>query len=107
MQPLAVALGVAALVIGLVVLVVVGQAVSRASREPPDEVGALRAIGVRPGDRVAFAVARAAVVGASGAVGAVVVAMALSGRFPIGVARVAEPDPGIDVDGASSPSARR
>ena len=99
MQPLAVALGVAALVIGLVVLVVVGQAVSRSSREAPGDIRALRAIGSRPGDRVGFALARAAVVGVGGAVGAVIVAVALSGRFPVGVARVAEPDPGFDVDG--------
>lgn len=98
MRPLAVALAVAALAIGLVALLVVGQAVSRSSREAPDEVAALRAIGSRPGDRVAFAAGRAAVVGAAGAVGAVVVAVALSGRFPIGVARVAEPDPGLHVD---------
>jgi ABC-type lipoprotein release transport system permease subunit len=99
MQPLAVALGVAALVVGLVVLVVVGQAVSRSSRETPGDVRALRAIGSRPSDRLRFALAWAAVVGVCGAVGAVVVAVALSGRFPVGVARVAEPDPGFHVDG--------
>jgi ABC-type lipoprotein release transport system permease subunit len=98
MQPLAVALGIAALVIGVVVLVVVGQAVSRSSRELPDDVRALRALGSQPGDRVGFATARAAVVGVCGAVGAVVVAVALSGWFPVGVARVAEPSPGVQVD---------
>ena len=40
----------------------------------------------------------AALVGCSGALGAVVVALALSSRFPIGVAREAEPDPGFAVD---------
>jgi ABC-type lipoprotein release transport system permease subunit len=98
MRPLAVALAVAATAIGLVALLVVGQAVARASRESPTEVDALRAIGSQPSDRVAFIVGRAAVVGTAGAVGAVLLAVALSGRFPIGVARVAEPDPGIHVD---------
>ena len=98
MRPLAVALAVAATAIGLVALLVVGQAVTRASRESPTEIYALRAIGSRPSDRVAFVLGRAAIVGAVGAAGAVLVAVALSGRFPIGVARVAEPDPGLHVD---------
>ena len=98
MRPLAVALAVAAATIGLVALLVVGQAVSRANRERPEDVDALRAIGSRPGQRLAFAMGRAALVGSAGAVGAVVVAVALSGRFPIGVAGVAEPDPGLHVD---------
>jgi ABC-type lipoprotein release transport system permease subunit len=98
MRPLAVALAVAAAAIALVALLVVGQAVSRSIREAPDEVDALRALGSRPVDRLAFVVARAGVVGAAGAAGAVLVAVALSGRFPIGVARVAEPDPGVHID---------
>jgi len=98
MRPLAVALAVAATAIGLVALLVVGQAVSRSAREAPEEVEALRAIGARPNDRLAFAAARAAVIGVAGAAGAVVLAVLLSPRFPIGVARVAEPDPGLDAD---------
>ena len=98
MRPLAVALAAAATAIGLVALLVIGQAVTRASRESHREIDALRAIGSRPGDRVAFVLGRAAIVGVAGAVGAVLVAVALSGRFPIGVARVAEPDPGLDFD---------
>lgn len=100
MRPLAVALAVAAIAIGLVTLLVVGQAVSRATRELPDEIDAVRAVGLRPADRLAFAAGRAAVVGTAGAIGAVAVALALSGRFPIGVARVAEPDPGVRADSA-------
>ena len=61
MRPLAFALGVAAVAIGVVVLLVVGQAVSRASRETSDDVEALRAIGSRSSDRVAFLASRAAV----------------------------------------------
>ena len=33
---------------------------------------------------------------------AVIVAVALSPVFPIGLARIAEPDPGLDVDGTVS-----
>lgn len=66
MQPLAIALAVAAVAIGLVAMLVVGQAVSRANRETPDEVEAPRAIGSRPGDLVAFALGRAVLVGTAG-----------------------------------------
>ena len=59
------------------------QRVTRASRESPKEVDALRAIGSGPGDRVAFVLGRAAIVGTAGAAGAVLVAVALSGRFPM------------------------
>ncbi len=98
MRPLAFALGVAAVAIGFVALLVVGQAISRATREANDDVDALRAIGSRPADRVAFLASRAAVIGVVGAVGAVVLAVALSDRFPFGVARVAEPEPGLRID---------
>ena len=98
MQPLAVSLAVAAVAFGLVVLVVVGQAVARATREPPEEVVTLRAVGMRPVDRLGVPIGLAALVGTVGALGAIVVALALSSRFPIGVARVAEPDPGFAVD---------
>lgn len=98
MRPLAVSTAIAAVGIGLVALLVVGQAVSRVSRESVVEIQALQAIGSRPGDRVALTMARAAIVGAVGAAGAVALAVALSGRFPIGVARLAEPDPGLHVD---------
>jgi FtsX-like permease family len=98
MQPLAVSLAVAAMALAVVGMLVIGQAIARASREPLDDVLALQAAGVRPVDRVGMALGRAAVVGGLGALGAVAVALALSPRFPIGVARVAEPDPGPRVD---------
>ena len=80
MRPLAFALGVAAVAIGLVVLLVVGQAVSRASRETSDDVDALRAIGSRPRRPRPSSPGRAAVIGVAGAVGAV----ASPWRFPTG-----------------------
>jgi ABC-type lipoprotein release transport system permease subunit len=98
MRPLAVAIGVAAAAVAFVALFVVGQAVARTSREPSSETDALRALGTSTNERVVFTAARAGLVGVGGAIGAVVVAVALSGRFPIGVARVAEPVPGVRVD---------
>lgn len=98
MQPLSVGLLVAAAAVGVVAVVVVGQAVGRATRAAQAEAGAHRAIGLRPTDRVAFALARAACIGALGALTAVAVAVLASGVFPIGVARPAEPAPGLRVD---------
>ena len=98
MQPLAASLAVAATAFGVVVLLIVGQAVARATREPPDEVDTLRALGLRPIDRLGVPLGLAALVGSVGALGAVAVELALSSRFPIGVARVAEPEPGFAVD---------
>ena len=75
MQPLAAAIAIAAAVIGVVALLVIGQAMARANREAPEEVEALRALGSRPADRLAFAAGRAAVVGVVGAAGAVALAI--------------------------------
>ena len=98
MQPLAASLAVAATAFGVVTLLIAGQAVARGTREPAEEVNTLRALGLRPIDRLGVPLGLAALVGSFGALGAVAVALALSNRFPIGVARVAEPDPGFAVD---------
>ncbi len=98
LQPLSVGLLVAAGAIAVVAVVVVGQAVGRVTRVGQEEVVAHRAIGLRPVDRVAFALARAACIGSLGALGAVTVATLGSALFPIGVARPAEPHPGLRVD---------
>ena len=63
------------------------------------EIEALRPSARSLVDRVALTLARAAIIGTSERSAPVVVAVAMSGVFPIGVARVAEPDPGIRVDG--------
>lgn len=98
LQPLAVGLLVAAGAIAVVAMVVAGQAVGRVTRAGQEEVAAHRAIGLRPVDRVVFALARAACIGVLGALGAVTVATLGSGLFPIGIARAAEPHPGLRVD---------
>ena len=68
------------------------------THERADQLDALRALGARRRDNIGFALVRAAVVGAGGALGAAVVGVLLSGRFPVGVARGAEPDPGLRLD---------
>jgi ABC-type lipoprotein release transport system permease subunit len=98
-QPLAVSLMVAAAAFALVGALTVGQALARAGREGSEEIEALRAVGSRRADRIVFALGRSLLVGVVGAIGAVIIAVTASPLFPISVARTAEPDPGLRVDG--------
>lgn len=98
MRPIAVALAAFAVAVGAVSLVVVGQALARHTRPTAGDLLAMRAIGLGAGQRAAVPLARAFAIATTGAVGAVVVAVLLSPRFPIGPARVAESQPGLDVD---------
>jgi ABC-type lipoprotein release transport system permease subunit len=98
MQPLAAGLTIAAFALGLVTLAVTGQAVVRSSHEDVGESEALRSVGWRPADNVTFALCRGAVIGLAGGLGAMVVALLASRWFPISIARVAEPSPGIRAD---------
>ena len=84
---------------GVLGLLLVGQAVARQGRADLAEAGALRAMGMRPLALLGVGVSRALVVALAGAAGAVVLAVAASPLFPIGLARQAEPSPGVDVDG--------
>lgn len=97
-RPLAVALGAFAAVTAIVVAVVVGQAVRRHLWVPDADRRSLAALGLTRRDMaIRRALTAAALALASGAV-AVVASIAVSNRFPIGPARLAEPAPGIDVD---------
>lgn len=98
-RPLAVALGAFAAIVSILGALVVGQAVARHTRVPADEVAALAAVGLGRRARIGVTVIRAALIGALGAIASVIVAVAVSDRFPFGPARVAEPDPGVRVDG--------
>ncbi len=98
LRPLVVALAAFATVLGLATAFVVGQAIARHVRIGPEETLALVALGTTRRQRALVAMARAAVIAAGGAIGAVVVAVAVSDRFPIGPARLAEPDPGRQID---------
>ena len=83
---------------GLLGLLLVAQSLNRQSRTDLDDAETLRALGLRPVDLLIVGVSRAAVLAVAGAVGAFVLAVAASPLFPIGLARRAEPSPGLDVD---------
>ena len=76
----------------------IGQLVSRqaASELAADPI--IGALGFTNRQRSALQLEKAVGIGAVGAVAGVVVAAALSPLFPIGLARTAEPDPGLDID---------
>ena len=100
MRPLAVALAAVAAAVGVVALVIVGQALARHTPPSAGDLGAMRAIGFGTSQRAAVPLVRALAIAVVGAAGAAVVSIALSPRFPIGPARVAERRTGVDVDAA-------
>jgi hypothetical protein len=84
----------------LVAIAVVAQALGRQSFVDAAEYPALAAMGMTRAQLIVVAAARAVVIGAVGAVVAVVVAYLLSPRMPIGLARQAEVHPGLSFDSA-------
>jgi len=100
-RPQVVALTLFGLVVGITGALVLAQALTRQLAVDGADADALASIGMTRRQRLAVSVARVLIVAAVGAVLAVAVAIALSGRFPIGPARVAEPSPGLDADGWS------
>ena len=97
-QPAAVALWLFALVLALTALLVVGQAASRVLASASADNQALAALGATRGQLTAAGLINVAAAGALGAVLAVLLAVAVSPLMPIGVARLAEPDPGVSAD---------
>jgi hypothetical protein len=95
---LAVALWLLAGLIALVGLLITGQLLARLSFVESDDNTTLRALGMSQRQLLAAALGRAALIGAgAGATGAVL-AVALSPLFPVGLAAIAEPHPGLDAD---------
>ncbi|HVJ97730.1 MAG TPA: hypothetical protein VNC41_12950, partial [Acidimicrobiia bacterium] len=89
------ALGIALAAAGAIVIAFMLRADQRRfSREDPT----LRALGSTRAELGVTAVARTALIAIVGAVGAAVVAWALSGRFPIGVGRLLELEPGMEAN---------
>jgi putative ABC transport system permease protein len=84
--------------VGLAALLIVGQALARQAYLESGEVPSLRALGMTPRQIWEIGMLRAAFVGVAGALVAVAVAVACSPLFPIGLARVAEPHPGLAAD---------
>jgi hypothetical protein len=78
----------------LAALAVIGQAVARQAATERADHPALSAVGLRPRELIAVALVRAALIGAAGAAGAVLVAALASPLTPVGEARIAVPSPG-------------
>jgi putative ABC transport system permease protein len=98
-RPQAVALALFALVLALCTLLIVGQVASRLLLAASSDNDALAALGMT---RLQLLAAGLIEVGVAAAVGAAVacgVAVAASPLMPIGPARLAEPDPGVSVNG--------
>jgi hypothetical protein len=93
------ALRVLGLVAAIAGFLVVGQLLVRQSRLDGADNPALRAVGMSPRQFVGLAVLRAATIAVLAAAVAIGIAVALSPLTPIGLARNAETDLGVDVDG--------
>jgi putative ABC transport system permease protein len=94
----AVALWLLAGVLAVLALLILGQLHARLTAEEQADFGTLWAIGVVPRQLTAAGLVRAALIGGAGAVLALAVAVAVSPVFPVGLAAIAEPHPGIDAD---------
>ena len=95
-----VALWLLAGVLAVLGLLILGQLHARLTGAEQADSGTLRAIGLVPRQLTA-GLLRAALIGGVGAALAVVLAVAVSPVFPVGLAGVAEPHPGIDADWAA------
>ena len=96
----ALAVWVTAGFLGLVVALVLAQLLVRQSAAPARYSRDLSALGMTRGQLWGIGMVHATTTAVAGAAMAVVVAVLLSPLLPLGVARVAEPDPGIAVDWA-------
>jgi hypothetical protein len=93
------ALWAMAALIGLAAVAVLGQALARQTYIDSDELPTLRAIGMARRALFALGISRATVIGLAAAVASVPVAILLSPLTPVGLARLAEPRPGLWIDG--------
>src|SRR5271166_2267162 len=97
-RPQAVALAVFAVLAGLIGLAVIGQLLARQLVLDSVEFPILRALGMTRASLAGLSLARLAAVTLAGAVVAVGVAVAASPLMPIGPARLAEPQPGVEAN---------
>ena len=98
-RPEAIALALFALVLAATTLLIVGQAAVRQLAAAAADHPTLAALGMTRAQLTAAGLVEVGAAGAVGAVAAVAVAVAASPLMPIGLARLAEPDPGISVAG--------
>jgi hypothetical protein len=94
----AVALWLVSGLLALLGLLITGQLLSRLTVLESADFGVLRSFGMEPAQLTAVGLVRAALIGVAGAVLALAVAVAASPVFPVGMAAVAEPNPGVDAD---------
>jgi ABC-type antimicrobial peptide transport system permease subunit len=97
-RPEAVALAAFAVLAGLIALAIIGQLLGRQLILDATEYPILRVLGMTRGRLVGLSLARLAVVTLAGAAIAVPIAIAASPLMPIGPARLAEPQSGIEVN---------
>ena len=98
-RPEAIALALFALVLAVTTLLIVGQAAVRQLGAAAAGHPTLAALGMTRAQLTAAGLVEVGMAGAVGAVAAVAVAVAASPLMPIGLARLAEPDPGVSVAG--------
>jgi hypothetical protein len=92
------ALWALAALIALAALAILGQSLARQTYLESAEVPTLRALGMSPVQLVALGMLRAAIIGVAAACVVVPMAVLFSPLAPIGLARIAEPDPGFAAD---------
>jgi hypothetical protein len=97
-RPQAVALWLLAALFGVIGLLIVGQLLARLSLLEAGEYGTLRALGMSRGQLMTGSLGRAVAIGAAGGLIGAMLGVALSPLLPLGLARMAEPYPGIDAD---------
>jgi hypothetical protein len=97
-RPEVVALTLFALLLGLVGLVVLGQLLARQVSAEASDYPTLSALGANRRQLLFLSLLRVAAISVVGAVLAIVVAIAASPLMPIGPARLAEMEPGVQID---------
>jgi ABC-type antimicrobial peptide transport system permease subunit len=97
-RPQAIALAVFAALAGLVALAIMAQLLGRQLSLDATEFPVLRALGMTRGRLAALSLAEVGAVTVAGGLVAVAIAVAASPLMPIGAARLAEPNPGVQVN---------
>ena len=97
--PIVRALYLAGVLVAVVTLLVAGQVLARQAAVEAGDDPTLRALGWTRQDLIRLRVAKAMAIGVVAGLVAAGVGFALSPLFPLGLAGIAEPDPGLDLDG--------
>ena len=95
----AVALWLVAGLLAMISLLVLWQLLARMSFLDSVEYRTLRVLGISRHTLLAIGLLRAAMIGVAGAAAGALAALAVSPALPVGLARVAEPYPGVHADG--------